>query len=340
MTIRAFLLLVIPAALWGQAVTLATGTTASLRGLSVADGTIWASGQRGTVIRSTDGGTSWTVIAISGAESADVRSIHARSATVAHAASTNGRIWSTGDAGKSWSLRYQASDTVVFLDAINFIDDRRGMVLGDPIGGRFFVLVTADGGETWQEATAESRPAAVSGEAAFAASGSSLAIIGARNAWIGTGGAATRVFRSGTAGRSWTATAVPLATGTGSKGVFSLAFADSLHGVALGGDYQQPDSTNGTAAVTSDGGRTWQPSRTSPRGFRSGAALARVGGRMVAIATGTNGTDVSYDGGVTWMPLDSSGFNAVQFTADGIAVAVGGNGRAARFDLRAARPRD
>ena len=72
---------------------------------------------------------------------------------------------------------------------------------------------------------------------------------------------------------------------------------------------------------------------------RSGAALSRIGGRLVAVATGTRGTDVSFDGGVTWAPLDSLGFNAIQFTSGGIAVAVGGGGRAARFDLRSVTPR-
>ena len=48
----------------------------------------------------------------------DLRAVHARSAEVAHVAATAGRIWRTTDGGKSWSLRYQAADTTMFLDAI------------------------------------------------------------------------------------------------------------------------------------------------------------------------------------------------------------------------------
>ncbi len=44
------------------------GTSASFRGLSVVDDlVIWASGTRGTVVRSTDGGTTWTADTIPGA---------------------------------------------------------------------------------------------------------------------------------------------------------------------------------------------------------------------------------------------------------------------------------
>ena len=51
-------------------------TTASFRGLSVvSDRVIWASGTRGTVIRSTDGGTTWTVDSIPNAAAFDLRGL-------------------------------------------------------------------------------------------------------------------------------------------------------------------------------------------------------------------------------------------------------------------------
>jgi hypothetical protein len=120
----------------------------------------------------------------------------------------------------------------------------------------------------------------------------------------------------------------------GSGGVFSLAFADSLRGVAVGGDYLKPDSTTGNAAYTRDGGRTWLQPDLRPRGYRSGVALRRDGSGWLAIAVGTSGTDFSRDGGQTWTPLDATAFNAVQFAPSGVAYAAGARGLIARLDPR------
>ena len=308
-------------------------TTASFRGLSVVDDrVVWASGTRGTVILTTDGGTTWRVDSIPGAATMDLRAIHARSAEVAHVAATAGRIWRTTDGGRSWSLRYQAADTSMFLDAIAFFDDRHGLALGDPMGARFVILVTRDGGETWAAAPDASRPPAADGEAAFAASGTSLVLAGSRFGWLGTGGSVARVFRTVDAGASWSAapSGIPARAGTG--GVFSVAFAGERYGVVVGGDYERPDSSRGTAAFTTDSGVTWTPAATFPRGYRSGVAMRQAGpDQLIAIAVGTTGSDISRDGGRTWAPLDGTAFNAVQFAPSGTAFAVGGRGRLARM---------
>jgi photosystem II stability/assembly factor-like uncharacterized protein len=314
---------------------LPTGTTSSFRGLSVVDDSVvWASGTRGTVLRSVDGGRSWQVHTVPGAGSMDLRAIHGTSDRVAHVAATAGRIWRTSDGGRSWSLRYQASDTTVFLDGIVFADERHGLTLGDPMNGRFLILVTRDAGDSWEEAAEVSRPQAAPGEAAFAASGTSLVLAHGRYAWLGTGGSTSRVYRSADRGATWMAESPGMLERAGSGGVFSLAFVDSLHGVAVGGDYLQPDSTRGNSAFTADGGRTWQTPASPPGGYRSGVAMHRAGDRLTAIAVGTNGTDISRDGSRTWTPLDASPFNAVQFAPAGVAFAAGARGVIARLDLR------
>ena len=315
--------------------TLKVETTASFRGLSVvSDRVVWASGTRGTVIHSLDGGTTWRVDSIPGAATMDLRSVHARSAEVAHVAATSGRIWRTTDGGKSWSLRYQAADTTMFLDALAFFDDRHGLALGDPMGGRFVILVTRDGGETWTEAATASRPEATEGEAAFAASGTSLVLSASRLGWLGTGGSVARVFRTVDAGKTWAVAPSAIPARAGSGGVFSVAFADPVHGIVVGGDYQLADSTAGTAAFTSDGGLTWSPATHFPGGYRSGVAMRRKQGELIAVAVGTTGSDVSRDGGRTWSPLDGTAFNAVQFAPSGVAFAVGARGRVARLSIR------
>lgn len=318
---------------------LTTGTDASLRGLSVVDArTVWASGTLGRVVHSTDGGATWRVDTIPGASGLDLRSIHARSARVAHVAATAGRIFRTTDGGRTWTRTWQATDTSVFLDAIDFWDDRNGIALGDPTAGRFLVLLTRDGGDTWREAFLQHRPPTLDGEAAFAASGSSLVTDTGGGVWIGSGGKAARLYYSQDRSSTWITFTTPFRQGEPSQGIFSLALLDGRI-FAVGGDYQQADSVRGNEGVFSGNpGREWaSPSTTPPRGYRSGVAAARAGGDVVLIAVGPRGSDISSNGGRSWMAFDPVGFHAVRATRDGIFYASGSDGRVAVFEARAPR---
>ena len=73
----------------------------------------------------------------------------------------------------------------------------------------------------------------LSGESVFAASDSAMAT---RGGWIWFGTSKGTVLRTkGSA--NWQRAQTPLASGTDSSGVFSLAFRDQKHGIAVGGDY-------------------------------------------------------------------------------------------------------
>ena len=313
-----------------------SNTSASLRGLSVISANVaWASGSGGTVIRTIDGGKTWVADTIPGATRFDLRAIAALDAQTAIVAATAGRIWRTENGGKSWRLVYENPDSAVFLDGVAFWEpvggERRGLVLGDPIDGRFFMLVTTDGGRTWREAPAASRPVARPGEGAFAASGSSLITLGFKHGWIGTGVNVGRVFRTSDAGRTWTAVETPLTAPSQAAGIFSLSFADSLQGIAVGGDYNKPEGRERTLALTRDGGKSWETPMGSLNGFRSGVAIVPGHRGQLVIAVGTNGTDRSEDGGRTWFAVDTTGYHAVRFAPDGTGWATGGRGRVARF---------
>ena len=315
----------------------ASGTTSELRGLSVVSSHIvWASGQRGTVIHTLDGGATWIRDTVPGATTLDLRAIAGVSAAIAHAISIgdSSRIYRTTDGGRTWSLRYAASRKGTFFDAIRFWDARHGIAISDPVNGAFLIVATKDGGDSWQEIPAEALPRALPNEGAFAASGSCLEVLGANHVWFVTGGAAVaRVFHSSNRGRTWTVGDSPIRAGIASAGIFSVAFHDAKHGVISGGDYQKPALGGRNLARTADGGRSWiaGDSATSPAGFRSAVAYAPDAAGRTLVAVGLNGTDVSIDSGRTWRSVDTTAYNSVQFGSSRYGYAVGPNGRVAKY---------
>src|SRR2546429_558453 len=108
-------------------------------------------------------------------------------------------------------------------------------------------------------------PPALQDGAAFAASGSCLTVQGPTNVWIGTGGGAkARVYRSTDRGRTWSVAETPVHAGGASSGIFSVAFRDARHGIAVGGDYRQATGSVPNVALTDDGGETWRLAQGAP----------------------------------------------------------------------------
>ncbi len=320
-----------------------SGTNVRLRGVSAVNGRVaWASGANGTYARTTDGGRTWRAGQVPGAAELDFRDVDAFDADNAYLLAIGpgdrSRIYKTTDGGRSWTLQFQNSRAAAFYDCMAFWDRRRGLAMSDPVEGRFLVIKTEDGGRTWKEIDAAGRPPALEGEGGFAASGTCVAVTGKSDAWFGTGGpAGPRVFRSADGGRTWQAAPAPLAGGK-AAGVFSLAFWQGGRGVAVGGDYTKEQEAAGNAALTSDGGRTWQAVAPAgrPRGYRSCVALMPNSQGPSLIAVGPSGSDYSNDGGRTWRALGDEGFHAVSISPRAEAAwAVGEGGRVARLDALA-----
>lgn len=310
-----------------------SGVTVRLRGVSaVSSDVAWASGAGGTVLRTTDGGRTWQRRPVPDAEDLDFRDVDAMSATVAHVLSIGpgaaSRIYATTDGGATWTERFRNTDPDAFFDAVTFADADHGVAVSDSVGGRFVVRRTADGGRTWLAEPAERLPAAVTGEGAFAASGTNVAMAGRERLWMGT--TAARVLRTLDGGRTWSVHQTPLATGE-ATGIFSIAFRDGVHGVVVGGNYQRENEAVDNVAITTDGGTTWtRPTGAGLSGFRSAVAWL-PGPSPALLAVGPSGADWSNDGGATWQPAGGDGYDAFSVAPSGdVGWATGAGGRIAR----------
>ncbi|MBP2051549.1 photosystem II stability/assembly factor-like uncharacterized protein [Streptomyces griseochromogenes] len=307
------------------------------RGLAAVDrDTAWLAGTAGTVLRTTDGGTSWRNVSPPGAaalEFRDVEAFDARHAVVlAIGEGEASRIYRTDDGGATWTESFRNTDAKAFYDCLAFSDRRHGLAMSDPVDGRFRILSTSDGGRSWRVLPADGMPAALDGEAGFAASGQCLVTSGPKDVWLATGGGAhARVLHSADRGRTWTATDTPIPAGDPARGVFALAFRDRAHGLAVGGDYRPGRSSPQAAAVTSDGGRTWRLAATPPPAYRSGAAWLPHS-RRAALAVGPTGTDLTTDGGRSWRTIDTGSYDTVDCTPDLSCWAAGEQGRVARLE--------
>ncbi len=308
-------------------------TDTDFRGLCVVNPKVaWASGAKGTVVRTINGGETWTVGTVPGAEKLDFRDVEAFSETTAYllsaGAGADSRIYKTNDGGKTWTLQFKNADPKGFFDAFAFWDEQHGIALSDPVMGQFRLIVTADGGSTWQPFLSRTMPPALPGEGAFAASGTCLVTQGKEDVWFVTGGAkVARVFHSRNRGQDWSVRETPIMAGVESAGIFSIAFRDRDHGMIVGGDYRKPNEPGAAAAFTTDGGKTWIL-RDKPFPYRSCVAWAKD--RWIAV--GASGSNSSQDDGATWKQLDRENYNSVGFTATGEGWAVGPKGRIAKFE--------
>ena len=314
-----------------------TGVTARFRGLApVNDRVAWVAGSAGTILRTVDGGRSWQRVGPPGTAELQFRDIeafddrHAVALTIGEGEQS--RVYATSDGGRTWTETFRNTDPAAFYDCLAFTDRRHGLALSDPVGGKFRILATADGGRSWRVRPTTGMPDALPGEFAFAASGTCLVTAdrgGHDRAWFATGGGErARVFATADGGRTWRVTDTPVPSGA-SAGIYSLAFRDPWHGIAVGGDYAVPDTAPQGSATSRDGGRTWTTSAGIPGAYRSGAAWVGLG--PLALTVGPTGSDYSYDGGRTWRRFDTGSFDAVICAPDRSCWASGEQGRVAKL---------
>lgn len=345
-----------------------SGTSAGLRGIDSVDGTVaWASGTGGTVLRTTDDGAHWMKCAVPDGDkdgaTLDFRGVQAWDAktaiVMAGGPGDKSRLYKTMDGCGTWKLVLTNPDKEGFWGALYFLKrgdgkgrGKTGYLLGDPVGGTFWLLVSYDSGRHWIKQKGDGLQAKPATQGAFAASNSSLAnfedfptfasggndgafAYGVAEAEICLDACSAAEMNLDGSKDKWARHPVPVGKKTETSGIFSISRRASHLGgtifamtVSVGGDYTKPNESTSTAAWSADGSEHRTASTTPPHGYRSTVQWSES--LKVWITAGTNGSDVSRDDGKTWQPLDDGNWNALS-----LPFIVGPNGRIARLNAAA-----
>lgn len=327
---------------------LSVGVATNIRALAVVDSLHWWFGGSGGYLgHTTNGGKSWKLRQPAGNQ-VDFRSLHAfnNQEAVAAIAGQPAQIFRTKDDGTHWEMVHQLNDTTAFMDAIGFWNAQEGLIFGDPLpDGRLLLLVTKDSGHSWTPMADSSRPLLAKGEAAFAASGTAMQCLDDSTVVIVTGGLRTRLLLSINRGRTWEVLPADrwqpktdllpyeqqperlvMAHGSASKGAFSVARTPDSIWVLAGGDYLIDSSREHNMLVRA--GDNWWSPRHGPRGYRE---CILVLSETLWVVTGPTGSDISWNGGLDWYPLnDLRGMHVVKPLGQGVLLA-GRGGRLWRY---------
>lgn len=300
--------------------------------IAVSDDIAWFSGTAGTYAYTADGGETWQTGTVPGADSLQLRDVHAFDASNAFVLSigtgSQSRVYSTSDGGASWTLRWTNPEPEGFFDCMDFWDREAGILYGDSVDGHLMMFITEDGGRTWRQISPQLLPDAQPGEGGFASSGTCVRTAGDSTAWIGTGnGSHPRVLKTTNRGRTWTITEVDLPRGN-QAGIFSLSFLNDQIGVAVGGDLQLSKSYTDNVVATTDGGTTWLPGgKPNVPGVLYGSSYVPGARTPTLVVVGPNGADYSRDNGSTWTPLDSLNYWTTAFSSPRSGWIAGTEGR-------------
>jgi len=297
-----------------------TNKPVSIRGLSVVNNKVaWLSSSSGYTAITRDGAHTWKWQQVKGFEKADFRDIEAFSdkEAIIMSSGTPSLILKTTDGGANWQLKYRNDDKAYFLDAMDFSNKKHGLILGDPIDKKFLLIETNDGGDSWHKFA--NLPDAMEGEAAFAASGTCFRIShGGDYFSIVTGGIVARHLVLEKPFKEWAYYDLPITQGKASNGAFSVSTGGL---VIVGGNYSNDKYADSVSSYFSRHS-PYIKSSQAPKGYQSCVELITP---QTYLSTGTPGSNISADHGVTWRQIDTTSFNVCRKAKSGKLVLLAGD---------------
>ncbi len=308
-----------------------SGTDASFRSIhAVSKKVVWAGGSRGTVLRTTNGGNSWQIILVKDAENLDFRDIFGVNDKIAYAMSAGeaekgaAKIFKTTNGGASWNVILHHTEKGVFFDSMDFWNEKEGILIGDPIDDKPFIIRTLDGGNTWNRIPKEKLPTILEGEASFASSGTCAVTQANGKAWLNS---QSRIFFTPDRGETWQVYKTPFKQGQ-TSGIFGLHFWNENQGIAVGGDYKNDKVKTDNVAITHDAGKTWEfLAAATPDGLKESGWMLPNNNLLLV---GTSGTSLLDEDGSAWKAIDDESFHAISCFKDA-CWAIGGKGNLAKW---------
>lgn len=291
-------------------------------------------GSRGDIGITEDGGKTWDIEYVKYQDSIQP---HFRSLAIA-----NGNIFALSIANPALLYKisfgekkivYKEVHEKVFYDAMTFLDDTTGIAIGDPIDGCTSIIMTHDGGNTWNKIDCSKLPEVKEGEASFAASNTNIAFVN-NTIWVVTGGTRARVLKSSDKGATWKIINTPIVQGDGPQGIYSVDFYDENTGIIMGGNFSKPTENTANKAITTDGGETWTivADGKAPNYKSCVQYIPGTSGKEV-VAVGKTGVSFSNDGGHTWKDISKDSYYAIQF-ADKNTAWLSGNKKIGKLVLK------
>jgi hypothetical protein len=203
--------------------------------------------------------------------------------------------------------------SALFLDGI-CAQENLVFLLGDPIDGFFSTFYSTDYGLHWQATPVKVR--ANEAEAAYAASGQTNQILNGHFYFV-SGGLTSRFFHSPDQGVTWNTSAIPYLS-CPTCGPYAMDIKNEQEIMTVGGDYTKPHVAENTCFYSNDGGKTWNVPKKGPSGYRS----CVISTENNYYACGTNGIDVSKNGGKTWKKISNENALSMTFAGEHIVVSL------------------
>lgn len=293
-----------------EAVTPVPNTTLT-KLFAFSDDVIYAGGQKGLIMKTSDGGKNWKALShVANNACLNINGLYFVTKDVGFSATSYGGIAKTIDGGATWtSLKKDTTAATVTNNAVAFTTSTTGFVVGQLSSTIDIIYKTIDAGATWT----------TSAKGIAAASLNSVAF---GNTQVGAAvGAKLKILYTKDGGTTWalaTTTGVPTAQAAATLN--SVTFISGSEAIAVG---------DKVALKSADGGQTWSYVALTTDQTLNGVAFLNNSAWAVGAKSGSPksiGVWQSIDKGTTWSnKVNYSVFDTTSTTYNDVAITNNGS---------------